>query len=152
MRATEAVVDLPPLPAGQRAARVVADQVLDGLFSATGTVIVVGLALVVLALLTGPYGWAVTLRRTTVNVARTVTEAGGRVTSGVDTDGVVAWVEARRSALQLGGVLAAVLLLLVFDLSWWWFLAVLALLACFELLVWRLRAPPPPEPAEAFSG
>jgi hypothetical protein len=152
MRATEAVVDLPPLPAGQRAARVVADQVLDGLFSATGTVIVVGLALVVLALLTGPYGWAVTLRRTTVNVARTVTEAGGRVTSGVDTDGVVAWVEARRSALQLGGVLAAVLLLLVFDLSWWWFLAVLALLACFELLVWRLRAPPPPEPTEAFSG
>ena len=149
MRATEAVVDLPPQVAGQRAARVVADQLLDGLFYATGAVIVVGLALVVLSLLTGPYGWAVALRRTTVNVVRTVTDAGGRVTSGVDTDGVVAWVEARRSALQLGGVLAAVLLLLIFNLSWAWFLALLALLACFELLVWRLRAPPPPEPEPA---
>ena len=147
MRATEAVVDLPPQVAGQRAARVVADQLLDGLFYATGAVVIVGLTLVVLALLTGPYGWAVVLRRTTVTIVRTATDAGGRVTSGVDTDGVVAWVEARRSALQLGGVLAAVLLMLVFDLSWWWFLALLALLACFELLVWRLRAPPPPEPA-----
>jgi hypothetical protein len=101
----------------------------------------------VLALLTGPYGWAVALRRTTVNVVRSVGDAGGRVTTGVATDGVVAWVEARRSALQFGAVLVAVALLLVFDLSWGWFLTLLALLACFELVVWRLRTVPPPEPA-----
>lgn len=59
MRATEAVVDLPPQAAGQRAARVVADQVLDGLYASTEALIIVGLVLIVIALLTGPYRWAV---------------------------------------------------------------------------------------------
>lgn len=150
MRATEAVVDLPPQAAGQRAARVVADRLLDGLYVSTAAVIIVGLVLIAIALLTGPYGWAVATRRTTVNVAHAVANGGHQLTAGTDADRVAAWVEARRGALQLGAALIAVLVLLVFDLSWAWFLALLALLAGFELLVWRLRAPPPPvEPEPA---
>lgn len=147
MRITDAVVDLPPQEAGRGAARVMTDQLASGLFSTTTAVIVVGLAVIVLALITGPYGWAVATRRAVVQVARTVADAGGRAGAGVDPSGAVAWMEARRSALQLGAALVAVVLLLLFDLSWPWFLALLALLACFELLLWRLRAPPAAEPA-----
>lgn len=42
------------------------------------------------------------------------------------------------SALQVGGVLVVVAMLLVFEVSWGWFLAIIALLACWELMLWRL--------------
>jgi hypothetical protein len=43
-----------------------------------------------------------------------------------------------RQALGVGGVALVAGLLLVIDIPWGWFLAVIVLLACWELILWRL--------------
>ncbi len=146
LRVLEDVVALPPRPAGRAAAQAVTDQLFGGLFALTAVVIAVGLGIFVLALVTGPYAWAVALRRGTGQVGRVLVDAGARVSEGADVRGVVAWATERRSALQIGGVVAVVAMLLLFEVSWGWFLVLVALLAGWEVLLWRLGAPSPLEP------
>lgn len=141
LRFQEAIVAMPPRPEGRTAAEVVTDQLRGGLFDLTATLVVVGLVIAVLALLTGPYGWAVALRRGVASVGRAVWDAGGRMTA-VDTAGAASWVVAHRQALQIGGALLVVAVLLVANVSWLWFWILLALLAGWELALWRLTDDP----------
>lgn len=93
------------------AAEVVSDRFLDPLLAGTQTLLV-GLAIVgVAAAVTGPYPWAVALRGRAIDVGRNAGPEGqvGRVASD--------WVRAHRNALQIGGVVALILVLLVADLS-----------------------------------
>jgi hypothetical protein len=147
LRFQETIVAMPPRPEGQAAARAVTEQLRGGLFELTGIVIVVALAVFVVALLTGPYHWAVALRRGVTRLGRGVWDAGGRVTTAGDTRDVVGWASEHRQALQIGGALLVVALLLLFDVSWGWFLALLVLLVAWELALWRLGGPAPTDPS-----
>lgn len=56
------------------------DQLRGGLFELTAIFVLAGLAIVAIALLTGPYRWAVALRRGVASIGRSVWCAGGRLT------------------------------------------------------------------------
>lgn len=138
LRFQETVVALPPQPQGQAAARTVTEQLRGGLFDATGMVIAVAVVVLAIALVTGPHPWAVALRRGVAHLGHSVWTTGGRLGSGADADGAVDWMTQHRQALQVGGVALVAGLLLVTDIPWGWFLAVIVLLACWELILWRL--------------
>jgi hypothetical protein len=140
LRFQEAIVALPPRPEGRAAAQAVTDQLRDTLFNTTGAVIIVGLVVVALALVTGPYGWAVALRRGVAGLGRSGWDASGSLAAGADAEGAVGWITEHRQALQLGGALLVIVVLLLVDVSWPWFLVILTLLALWEFVLWRLGA------------
>lgn len=151
LRFEETIVAMPPRPEGQAAARAVTEQLRGGLFEVTAVVIAVALVILVVALLTGPYSWAVALRRGVARLGRGVWNAGGRMTTAADTRDVVGWVAERRQALQIGGALMVAVVLLVSNVSWGWFLALVVVLGIWELALWRLGggSPPGTSPAPA---
>jgi vacuolar-type H+-ATPase subunit I/STV1 len=155
LRSQDAIVAMPPQPAGRTAAQVVTDQLSAGLFELTTVLIVVGLVVAAIALVTGPYRWAVALRSGVSSMSRALWDAGARVAAGADTVGATAWVATHRQALQIGGALLVIGILLLVDVSWVWLWILLALLACWELALWRLppdgasRPPPTSTPAAA---
>ncbi len=131
------VVDLAQRPDGERALGAITDQVFGSFFAVTSVVIIVGLAIVAIALVTGPYGWAVTAR------AKSSALAQGVVNTASDSarqESTVVWVRAHREALQLGGAIVFIVLLLILDLSWLGFLLLGGLIALYEIWLARLRA------------
>jgi hypothetical protein len=123
-------------PENRDAASAVVDQVLGTLLRFTGWLLVLAVGALLIALLSGPYPWAVRLRGW-------VRDVGGAVTGGVGRgEGVpaAAWIGGHRDALMLGGAAIFVLVLLVANLSVGWFLLVALLLGAYELLVYRLGA------------
>lgn len=96
-----------PDDVNRAAAAAASDAFLDPLLAVTRTILI-GLALVTVAVvLTGPYPWAARLR------GRLVALRTGALTPGLTT----AWVGAHRGALQAGGLVLALLVLLAFNLS-----------------------------------
>jgi len=91
---------------------------------------------VVVALVTGPYRWAVRAREwVTVNGAIAWRQTRNAVT-GQDVAG--AWVRAHLDLLRIAGGLLALLLILVLNVSWVWLLVILVLLAGYEFWLYRL--------------
>jgi hypothetical protein len=131
------VVALAQRPDGERALAAITDQVFGSLFSVTLIVIIVGLVIVAIALITGPYSWAVTTRAKTSALARGVVNTASDSSRQEST---VVWVRAHREAMQLGGAIVFVLLLLILDLSWLGFLLLGGLIAIYEIWLWRLGA------------
>jgi hypothetical protein len=131
------VVDLAQRPDGESALTAITDQVFGSFFTVTTTVIVVGLVIVVIALIAGPYGWAVSTRAKTVALARGVVNTASDSSRQEST---VVWVRAHREALQLGGAIVFVLLFLILDLSWLGFLLLGGLIALYEIWLARLGA------------
>ncbi len=123
-------------PENRDAASAVVDQVLGTLLRFTGWLLVLAVGALLIALLSGPYPWAVRLRGWVRDVGAAVTGAVGRG-EGVPAG---AWIGGHRDALMLGGAAVFVLVLLVANLSVGWFLLVALLLGAYELLVYRLGA------------
>jgi hypothetical protein len=135
-------------PQGQRALNIVAAQIFHGIFETTMWLAVVAFVVVAVALLTGPYGWAITTRRQTASLAKATVVASSRLR----TDETVLWIRMHRDALQFGGVIGAVVLLLLLDISWVSFLVLGALLAVYELVLARITGSPEgEEPVEGLS-
>jgi hypothetical protein len=118
------------------AAKAITQSFVDPLLDATLIALWVLLAIAVVAVVTGPYRWAVALRRgvgnATASLGRIIGSAGERATD----DATVAWLRANTGALQIGGAVVAVLALLLFDLSWFGLLVLMILLAAYEVGVW----------------
>jgi hypothetical protein len=131
------IVDLAQRPDGRRALNAITDQVLGSYFSVTSTIILVGIAIIVLALVTGPYPWAVKLRTRIGSLSHSVLEA--RPTSA-QQEAAVAWTRGHIEILQLGGALFGILLLLLWDFSWIAFLLLAAVLVLYQLALLRIRA------------
>ena len=135
-RVAEDVGELPKVDVNQAATQAVVDEFLDPLVLATAILLGVVVAMAVVALVTGPYPWAVSLRhRTAALVQSAVGAAGDRV-----DDSTAVWVGAHREGVQLGGAAVGLLLLWMFDLSWFGVLVVLLLVAAFELVVLRVAS------------
>jgi hypothetical protein len=123
-------------PAAQAAGRAVVDVVLGSWLWATRWLLSVALIAIVVVLVTGPYRWAVWTRR---SVAEVATSAVGMV-RGTEAGPTARWVAGHRDMMMVVGGAVFAFALLLFDLSMGWFLALVALLALYELAVWRTSA------------
>jgi hypothetical protein len=129
-------------PGNEDARRSIVHGLLGGFFDLTVWLLVAGVVVAVIALLTGPYGWAVATRARSVAVGRTTVSLaelafGRRATAGPDPDSLT-WVRRHVDVLRVGGVAVAVVLLLAFDVNIWGFLVIGVFLALFELGLHRL--------------
>ena len=117
-------------------AQIVLGDLLHGFFVLTAWVLGVALVVLVIAVLSGPYRWAVALRSW---VKRTwLSIAGAR---SADSRGqVVGWTASHAAGLQLGGAVVAGILLLIVSVSWLSFLII-------GVLLRRLRGLPPVDQA-----
>ena len=112
-------------PGNEDARRAIVNGLLGGFFDLTVWILVAGLVVVAVALLTGPYRWAVALRNKVRGEGRAET---------------LSWVQRHVDAVRIGGVVVAAVLLLALDVNAWGLLAIGAALALFEL--WLHRLPP----------
>lgn len=123
--------------------RVLTNELMDSLFRYTGILLAIVLLTLLIALLTGPYPWAVVFRRWVGDLGRSVGAAvGGKP---LPETGRLRWIRDHRDGLMLAGGVVAVALFLFVDLTLLAFVVVGVLLALYELALWRLA----PEPADA---
>ncbi len=120
-------------PEAQAAVRAAADVLLSDFLRYTAWVLAIVLVTIVIALLTGPYPWAVWLRRAIADLFST---ASGMV-QGTEAGPTARWVAGHRDVLMMAGAAVAVLLFWWLDVSFWGFVLLLVLVALFELAVWR---------------
>ena len=138
-------------PVNQAAVSVITGQVFGGLFTVTMWFLIGGLILALLALLSGPYRWAVAARsgarRAWQGASHLVSALAGQASSGA----TVAWIRRHVDALRIGGAAAAALAVLIFSVNWAGLLVIAVLLALYEYGLHRLRqrqpTTPPPAPA-----
>jgi hypothetical protein len=140
MYAQDQIVDL---ARNRDAAQAIVDDLMRGLFSLTQMLMIVLLLVIVIALITGPYGWAVSLRRHSVAFFSTIVETAGGVSRD---DATVAWVRSHHDALKFGGIIVGVLFLLLVDVSWVAFFVLVGLIVLWELAVSRITADEPASP------
>jgi hypothetical protein len=123
--------------------RVLTNELMDSLFRYTGILLAIVLLALLIALLTGPYPWAVAFRRWVGELGRSVGAAiGGKP---LPESGRLKWIRDHRDGLMLAGGVLAVALFLFVDLTLLAFVIVGVLLVLYELALWRLA----PEPADA---
>jgi len=120
----------------------VLDDLLHGFFVLTALVLGVALLVVVIAVLSGPYRWAVAIRSRVKQTGRSIA-AGAR--SSDRRNQVITWMAAHVAGLQLAGALVAGILLLIVPVSWLGFLIIGVLLAAYEIYLQRIKPPPPDE-------
>lgn len=123
-------------PENRDAARAVVDAVLGTLLAYTGWLLAFAAVVLVVALVTGPYPWAVRLRRSVAGMGRAV---AGTVREGIPS-GDAAWVAAHRDALLVAGAVVGLLILLVTDLSLLATVVVIVLVGVVEVVIVRLAA------------
>ncbi len=157
LRLEDDVVELVK-PENRDAVKVVVGAFVSSLLDATAWILGIAAVVAVVALLTGPYGWARALRRGTVSGGQAAVGAARSAINRQPDDPVVAWVGAHREVLQAGGIVVGILALLVFDLSWIGLFVLAALVIAYELVVQRLAdigaggVPPEEGPAVPAGG
>ncbi|MGH9248052.1 MAG: hypothetical protein ACRD0W_00815, partial [Acidimicrobiales bacterium] len=157
LRLEDDVVEL-VRPENRDAVKVVVGAFVSSLLDATTWILGAAAVVAVVALLTGPYGWAKALRRGTATGAQAAVGAARSAINRQPDDPVVAWVGAHREVLQAGGIVAGILALLVLDLSWIGLFVLVALVIAYELVVQRLAdigaggVPPEEGPAVPSGG
>ena len=102
-------------------------------------------AVLVVAVFTGPYPWAVRFRGWVADVGR----AGVGAVRGTDAGPGAVWVAGHRDALMLAGAIVAAIILLVASISLGWFVVLAIVLVLYELAVYRTAVATRPETAEA---
>ena len=122
-------------------AQIVLGDLLHGFFVLTAWVLGVALVVLVIAVLSGPYRWAVALRSWVKRTWRGITAA-----RSADSRGQVAgWMASHAAGLQLAGAVVAGILLLIVSVSWLSFLIIGVLLAACQVYLQRIKPPPPDE-------
>jgi hypothetical protein len=122
-------------------AQSVLGDLLHGFFVLTGWVLGVALVVLVIAVLAGPYRWAVAFRSRVTRTWRGITAAS----SGDHRGHAVTWMASHAAGLQLAGAVAAGILLLIVPVSWVSFLIIGVLLAAYEIYLQRIKPAPPDE-------
>ncbi len=117
---------------------------LNGFFVLTAWVLGVALVVLVLAVLAGPYRWAVAFRSWLRRAWHSI--AGAR---GGDHGGVVGWMASHAAGLQLAGAVVAGILLLIVPVSWLSFVIIGVILAVYEVYLQRIKPASPDETSPA---
>jgi hypothetical protein len=127
------VVDMAK-PENQAAVQAIIGAFLSSLLLATKRILWVLFIVLIVAVVTAPYPWAVRARTWVGDVAR----AGVGAVRGAEVGPAAAWVGARRDALMLAGAIVAAIILLFASISLGWFLVLAIVLALYELAVYRI--------------
>ena len=125
-------------------AQTVFGYLLNGFFVLTAWVLGVALVVLVIAVLAGPYRWAVAFRSWLRRTWHAV--AGAR---GGEHRGLAGWMAPHAGGLQLAGAVVAGILLLIVPVSWLSFLIIGVLLAAYEVYLQRIKPAPPDETSPA---
>jgi hypothetical protein len=141
---TNSLVDT-GLPANKSARQAILTHLFHQYFSISRWLILGLIVAFVAALLTGPYGWAVALRREVGNLAEAT---WGKARD----DRTIAWVRAHIDLLRIAGAAVAVLLLIVISVSWVGFLVIAVLLAAYEIGLQRIGRSGLAPPSETSPG
>jgi hypothetical protein len=139
-------------PANQAALSVITGQIFSGLFTVTLWFLIGGLILILLALLTGPYRWAVATRSGARRTGQAAAHLAAALAGQATSDQTVGWIRRHLDALRIGGAVAAALALLIFSVNWAGFLIIAALLALYEYGLHQLRQPQPSTQPPAPTG
>jgi hypothetical protein len=138
LRLEDDVVDLVK-PENREAAGVVVGAFISSLLDATAWILGIAAVIGVIAAITGPYRWAESLRRRTVEVVQALAAAIATiVTRRPGEPATAAWVASHKEALQIGGIVAGIIVLLAADLSWLGLGLLLLVVGGFELAVSRI--------------
>ena len=132
--AQDQIIDLAKVE-NRDAVQAIVDDLMRGLFSLTRGVMMVLLLVIAVALVTGPYGWAVSLRRRCAALYSAIVGSAQGMTRDEAT---VAWVRSHHDALRFGGVIVAALLLLFVDVSWVVLFVLVGLVVLYELALARV--------------
>jgi len=139
IRGQRELLDAIPNEVNRAAADAISDRFLSPLLDVTRVLLIVFAVVAAVLVISGPYPWAVRLRRRALELGRDVE---GRMSSRD-------WLRQHRSALQYGGVAVAVLILLVANLSFFGLAALGLLVAGGWILLDRVAGDEGEEPAEA---
>jgi hypothetical protein len=120
-------------PENMAASRAVVDALLGSLLGYTAWLLWISVAVIAIALATGPYAWAVRLRGGAVDLGRGIVGTAQETS----TSGVMAWVAAHRDVVMFATAGIGVVLLLLLDLSLFWGVVLILLVGAVELLAWR---------------
>ena len=125
-------------PANTSARRAILTHLFHQYFSISRWLLLGLIAVFVIALITGPYAWAASLRRVLSRWGREVWNLLASFSGRVRDDRTIEWVRGHLDMLRIAGVAVAVLLLLIISVSWVGFLIIAVLLAAYELWVHQL--------------
>jgi len=126
-------------PENKDARHAIVQQVLNGYFDVTRWLLIAAAVVIVVALVTGPYRWAVRSRTAVVQTSLAVVAAVRGRPRDVRSDHAVAWANAHFDALRFGAIAVAVLLIAVVNVNFVGFLLIAAALAAFEVGLSRLH-------------
>ena len=125
-------------PENQAAVRAIAEALVGWFLDYTRLFLLLALLTVVVALLTGPYGWVVAFRRGVADLARNAVHTDGSVEAGPTST----WVAAHRLPVLVGIGVVAVGILWLFDLTIGWSFLVVLIGAALGFVAWRVLRPP----------
>ena len=131
-------------PENQAAVQAIIGAFLSSLLLATKRILWVLFVVLIVAVVTAPYPWAVRARAWVGDVGR----AGVGAVRGAEVGPAAAWVGGHRDALMLAGAVVAAIILLFASISLGWFLVLAIVLVLYELAVYRIAAATLPEPRE----
>jgi hypothetical protein len=123
-------------PENKAARDAIVHQLLNGFFTVSVWVLAITLAVMALALVTGPYGWAVRGRGWVASAARATVRQVRNAAVGREAAG--GWVRAHLDLMRVAGIVLALLLILILDVSFIWLIVIVALLAGYEFWLNRL--------------
>ena len=124
--------------ANKGARRAIMTHLFHQYFSISRWILVGVVVVFALALVTGPYGWAQSLRRVVSHWARELWNLLAAATGRAHDDRTIEWVGAHLDLLRLAGLALAVLLLIVLSVSWVGILVIAVLLAAYEWWLYRI--------------
>jgi hypothetical protein len=143
------------LPANKQARRAILTQLFNNYFSVSRWILLGLLAVFVIALVTGPYAWAVSFRRFAGHWLREGWNLVVAIAGHARDDSTVEWIRSHLDLLRILGVAVAVILLIALSVSWIGLLVIIVLLAGYEFWLHRIgqaaRASGPPLPPDASS-
>jgi hypothetical protein len=132
-------------PENQAAVQAIIGAFLSSLLLATKRILWALFVVLVVAVVTAPYPWALRARAWVGDVGR----AGVGAVRGAEIGPAAAWVGGHRDALMLAGAVAAAIFLLFASISLGWFLVLAIVLVLYELAVYRIAAASRVETADA---
>lgn len=138
-RLQDEVASLPPTTAGRRAAADIAEPFVDPLVTFAALTLGAVAVIAAVAVLTGPYPWAITARR---SGAQLVARATAATAERSRDEATVVWVADHRDTLLIAGAVCGLALLWIADLSWTGLIAIVAPVAAFEVAVYRISGRP----------
>jgi hypothetical protein len=123
-------------PENQAAVQAIIGAFLSSLLLATKRILWVLFVVLIVAVVTAPYPWAVRARAWVRDVGR----AGVGAVRGAEIGPAAAWVGEHRDVLMLAAAVLAAIFLLFASISLGWFLVLAVVLVLYELAVYRIAA------------